>query len=106
MVWTAARQPRAAHPSVLTLGALILGDCAGTSGQAMLFAALVVLLLLLAAYLSEITTQALAEMLADVVFVGRRARYQYLNMDPVVAQALSSFNRLELPDRRFRRTAA
>jgi UDP-galactopyranose mutase len=36
-----------------------------------------------------------------VTFVGRLARYQYLNMDQVVAQALSVFERiserLELP---------
>jgi len=30
----------------------------------------------------------------DVTFVGRLARYQYLNMDQVVAQALSTFDRL------------
>jgi UDP-galactopyranose mutase len=37
----------------------------------------------------------------DVTFVGRLARYQYLNMDQVTAQALSTFEklsqRLELP---------
>jgi len=30
-----------------------------------------------------------------VTFVGRLARYQYLNMDQVTAQALSVFERLE-----------
>jgi len=43
----------------------------------------------------------LAEREADVTFVGRLARYQYLNMDQVTAQALSTFEklaqRLELP---------
>jgi UDP-galactopyranose mutase len=29
-----------------------------------------------------------------VTFVGRLARYQYLNMDQVVGQALSTFRRL------------
>jgi UDP-galactopyranose mutase len=38
--------------------------------------------------------EALASGLADVTFVGRLARYQYLNMDQVVGQALSSFARL------------
>jgi UDP-galactopyranose mutase len=38
--------------------------------------------------------KALAEELPAVVFVGRLARYQYLNMDQVVAQALATFNRL------------
>jgi len=37
---------------------------------------------------------ALAERLPDVTFVGRLARYQYLNMDQVVAQALTTFQRL------------
>jgi UDP-galactopyranose mutase len=32
--------------------------------------------------------------LADVTFVGRLARYQYLNMDQVVAQALAAFEKL------------
>ena len=32
--------------------------------------------------------------LADVTFVGRLARYQYLNMDQVVGQALSTFERM------------
>lgn len=41
----------------------------------------------------------LADSLANVVFVGRLARYQYLNMDQVVAQALATFARLELPTR-------
>jgi UDP-galactopyranose mutase len=36
----------------------------------------------------------LADEQAGVVFVGRLARYQYLNMDQVVAQALATFNRL------------
>jgi UDP-galactopyranose mutase len=30
----------------------------------------------------------------DVTFVGRLARYQYLNMDQVVAQALSTYEKL------------
>ena len=38
--------------------------------------------------------EALAAELADVTFVGRLARYQYLNMDQVTAQALSTFERL------------
>jgi UDP-galactopyranose mutase len=29
-----------------------------------------------------------------VLFVGRLARYQYLNMDQVVAQALAAYDRL------------
>jgi UDP-galactopyranose mutase len=37
---------------------------------------------------------ALAAETDDVTFVGRLARYQYLNMDQVVAQALSSFAKL------------
>ncbi len=39
------------------------------------------------------------EALADprVTLVGRLARYQYLNMDQVVAQALSTFERMRLP---------
>ncbi len=36
----------------------------------------------------------LAEALPDVTFVGRLARYQYLNMDQVVGQALSVFSKL------------
>jgi UDP-galactopyranose mutase len=36
----------------------------------------------------------LAEELPDITFVGRLARYQYLNMDQVVAQALATFQRL------------
>jgi UDP-galactopyranose mutase len=36
----------------------------------------------------------LAEREADVTFVGRLARYQYLNMDQVTAQALSAFEKL------------
>ena len=38
--------------------------------------------------------EALGEELPDVTFVGRLARYQYLNMDQVVGQALSTFERL------------
>jgi UDP-galactopyranose mutase len=38
--------------------------------------------------------KALATALPDVTFVGRLARYQYLNMDQVVGQALSVFERL------------
>jgi UDP-galactopyranose mutase len=38
--------------------------------------------------------EALATEREDVTFVGRLARYQYLNMDQVVAQALSTYNRL------------
>ncbi len=38
--------------------------------------------------------EALAAERSDVTFVGRLARYQYLNMDQVVAQALSTYNRL------------
>ena len=38
--------------------------------------------------------EALASDLPHVTFVGRLARYQYLNMDQVVAQALSTFDRL------------
>ncbi len=43
--------------------------------------------------------EALAGAEDDVTFVGRLARYQYLNMDQVTAQALSTFQRLtdELP---------
>jgi UDP-galactopyranose mutase len=37
---------------------------------------------------------ALAERERDVTFVGRLARYQYLNMDQVTAQALSTFEKL------------
>jgi len=39
--------------------------------------------------------EALAAAERDVTFVGRLARYQYLNMDQVTAQALSVFERLE-----------
>jgi UDP-galactopyranose mutase len=35
----------------------------------------------------------------DVTFVGRLARYQYLNMDQVVAQALSTFEKLRISGR-------
>jgi UDP-galactopyranose mutase len=38
--------------------------------------------------------EAHAARLADVTFVGRLARYQYLNMDQVVGQALSTIGRL------------
>jgi len=38
--------------------------------------------------------EALANELDDVTFVGRLARYQYLNMDQVVGQALSAFAKL------------
>jgi UDP-galactopyranose mutase len=38
--------------------------------------------------------EALGADLADVTFVGRLARYQYLNMDQVVGQALSAADRL------------
>jgi UDP-galactopyranose mutase len=38
--------------------------------------------------------EALAAELPDVTFVGRLARYQYLNMDQVVGQALSAFEKL------------
>jgi UDP-galactopyranose mutase len=38
--------------------------------------------------------EALGEELPDVTFVGRLARYQYLNMDQVVGQALSTFERM------------
>jgi UDP-galactopyranose mutase len=38
--------------------------------------------------------EALADELADVTFVGRLARYQYLNMDQVTGQALSTFEKL------------
>ncbi len=37
---------------------------------------------------------ALADELPDVTFVGRLARYQYLNMDQVVGQALSTYEKL------------
>ena len=39
--------------------------------------------------------------LRDVTFVGRLARYQYLNMDQVVGQALSTAEKLiaSLPER-------
>ena len=37
--------------------------------------------------------EALTQQHPDVTFVGRLARYQYLNMDQVVAQALSTFER-------------
>jgi UDP-galactopyranose mutase len=44
--------------------------------------------------------EALGEALPDVTFVGRLARYQYLNMDQVVGQALSVYEKLAsaLPD--------
>jgi UDP-galactopyranose mutase len=40
--------------------------------------------------------KALADRLDNVLFVGRLARYQYLNMDQVVGQALATFERLNL----------
>jgi len=40
--------------------------------------------------------EALAATLENVTFVGRLARYQYLNMDQVVAQALQAFERIAL----------
>jgi UDP-galactopyranose mutase len=40
--------------------------------------------------------EALAEELPNVTFVGRLARYQYLNMDQVVGQALSTFEKLAM----------
>jgi len=42
----------------------------------------------------------LAAELPNVTFVGRLARYQYLNMDQVVAQALTTFDKL-VAARRF-----
>jgi UDP-galactopyranose mutase len=46
--------------------------------------------------------EALGDELPGVTFVGRLARYQYLNMDQVVGQALSAASKLlaELPERR------
>jgi UDP-galactopyranose mutase len=44
--------------------------------------------------------EALARERPDVLFVGRLARYQYLNMDQVVGQALAAVSRLRLPARR------
>jgi UDP-galactopyranose mutase len=46
--------------------------------------------------------EALGDEVPDVTFVGRLARYQYLNMDQVVGQALSAANKLlaALPDPR------
>jgi UDP-galactopyranose mutase len=38
--------------------------------------------------------EALAAKLPDVTFVGRLARYQYLNMDQVVGQALATAEKL------------
>ena len=38
--------------------------------------------------------EALGESEGGVTFVGRLARYQYLNMDQVVGQALSTFEKL------------
>jgi UDP-galactopyranose mutase len=38
--------------------------------------------------------QALADAERDVVFAGRLARYQYLNMDQVVAQSLATYDRI------------
>jgi UDP-galactopyranose mutase len=48
---------------------------------------------------------ALADELDDVTFVGRLARYQYLNMDQVVGQALSTFQKL-VDSGKVQRTAA
>ncbi len=42
--------------------------------------------------------EALASELPDVTFVGRLARYQYLNMDQVVGQALSAADKLLVRD--------
>jgi UDP-galactopyranose mutase len=39
--------------------------------------------------------RALAEALPDVWFVGRLGTYQYMNMDQVVAQALTTFSKIE-----------
>jgi UDP-galactopyranose mutase len=46
--------------------------------------------------------EVLGDELSDVTFVGRLARYQYLNMDQVVGQALSAAGKLmaALPERR------
>jgi UDP-galactopyranose mutase len=38
--------------------------------------------------------EALGQERADITFVGRLARYQYLNMDQVVGQALSTFEKM------------
>jgi UDP-galactopyranose mutase len=38
--------------------------------------------------------EALADEQPDVTFVGRLARYQYLNMDQVVGQALSTYEKM------------
>jgi UDP-galactopyranose mutase len=38
--------------------------------------------------------EARAAELPDVTFVGRLARYQYLNMDQVVGQVLATFDKL------------
>jgi UDP-galactopyranose mutase len=43
--------------------------------------------------------EALADAEPNVTFVGRLARYQYLNMDQVTAQALSTFEKLEASGR-------
>jgi UDP-galactopyranose mutase len=42
--------------------------------------------------------RAMAEEVPTVTFVGRLARYQYLDMDQVVAQALATFERMNLPN--------
>lgn len=49
--------------------------------------------------------QTLAESERDVVFVGRLARYQYLNMDQVVAQALLAAREAFGPDKESERPA-
>ena len=43
--------------------------------------------------------EALSDQEGGVTFVGRLARYQYLNMDQVVGQALSTFEKLHTSDR-------
>jgi UDP-galactopyranose mutase len=50
--------------------------------------------------------EALAQALPDATFVGRLARYQYLNMDQVVGQALSAASRLVEAARSSRAAAA
>jgi UDP-galactopyranose mutase len=50
--------------------------------------------------------EALAERDDAVTFVGRLARYQYLNMDQVVGQALATFERLVLEGRAAQPSAA
>jgi UDP-galactopyranose mutase len=48
----------------------------------------------------------LAASRSDVTFVGRLARYQYLNMDQVVGQALATYNKLAQRLTEAGRTAA